>query len=48
MHPGEILGTATVLFIVVAATGVWLSIYNSLVALKNSLSRARGPTSTCC
>lgn len=40
MHPGEILGTATVLFVVVAATGIWLSIYNSLVALKNSLTRA--------
>ena len=35
MHPGEILGTAAVLFVVVAAAGVWLSIYNSLVALKN-------------
>lgn len=40
MHPGEILGTAAVLFVVVAAAGVWLSIYNSLVALKNSLTRA--------
>jgi LemA protein len=40
MHPGEILGTAAVLFVVVAAAGIWLSIYNSLVALKNSLSRA--------
>jgi LemA protein len=40
MHPGEILGTAAVLFVVVAAAGIWFSIYNSLVALKNSLSRA--------
>jgi len=40
MHPGEILGTAVVLFVVVGAAGIWLSIYNSLVALKNSLSRA--------
>jgi len=40
MHPGEILGTAAVLFVVVAAAGIWLSIYNGLVALKNSLSRA--------
>jgi LemA protein len=40
MHPGEILGTAAVLFVVVGALGVWLSIYNGLVALKNSLTRA--------
>ena len=40
MHPGEIIGTAAVLFVLVAAAGVWLSIYNSLVALKNSLVRS--------
>ncbi len=40
MHPGEILGTVAVLFVVVGALGVWLSIYNGLVALKNSLTRA--------
>jgi LemA protein len=40
MHPGEILGTAAVLFGVVALGGVWFSIYNSLVALKNSIARS--------
>ena len=39
MHPGEILGTVAVLFVVAAAAGIWFSIYNSLVALKNSLTR---------
>jgi LemA protein len=40
MHPGEILGTAVVLFGIVALAGVWLSIYNGLVALKNGIARA--------
>ncbi len=40
MHPGEILGTVAVLLVVVALGGLWFSIYNSLVALKNSLARA--------
>jgi LemA protein len=40
MHPGEILGTAAVLLIIAALGGVWLSIYNSLVALKNSVARS--------
>jgi LemA protein len=40
MHPGEILGTVAVLFVLAAAAGIWFSIYNSLVALKNSLTRA--------
>jgi LemA protein len=40
MHPGEIFGTAVTLFLVLGAAGIWFSIYNSLVALKNSLSRA--------
>ncbi|TFG88500.1 MAG: LemA family protein [Gemmatimonadales bacterium] len=40
MHPGEILGTVAVLFGVVALAGVWFSIYNSLVALKNAISRS--------
>jgi LemA protein len=40
MHPGEILGTVAVLFGIVALAGVWFSIYNSLVALKNAISRS--------
>jgi LemA protein len=40
MHPGEILGTAAVLFMVVALAGVWFSIYNGLVALKNAIARS--------
>ena len=40
MHPGEILGTAAVLFVIVALAGLWFSIYNSLVALKNSIARS--------
>ena len=40
MHPGEILGTVAVLFGVVALAGVWFSIYNSLVALKNAIARS--------
>ena len=40
MHPGEILGTAAVLFVIVALAGIWFSIYNSLVALKNSIARS--------
>jgi LemA protein len=40
MHPGEILGTAVVLFAVIAAAGVWFSIYNGLVALKNAIARS--------
>jgi len=40
MHPGEIIGTIAVLFAVVALAGVWFSIYNSLVALKNSVARS--------
>ena len=40
MHPGEIIGTAAVLFGVVALAGVWFSIYNSLVALKNAIARS--------
>jgi LemA protein len=40
MHPGEILGTAAVLLVIAALGGVWLSIYNSLVALKNSVARS--------
>jgi LemA protein len=40
MHPGEILGTAAVLLVIVALGGVWFSIYNGLVALKNSIARS--------
>jgi LemA protein len=40
MHPGEIIGVMAVLFVVVAALGYWLSLYNSLVALKNNIARA--------
>jgi len=40
MHPGEILGTVAVLFCVTALAGVWFSIYNSLVALKNAIARS--------
>jgi LemA protein len=40
MHPGEILGTVAVLFGIVALAGVWFSIYNSLVALKNAMARS--------
>jgi LemA protein len=40
MHPGEIVGTVAVLFMVVAAFGYWLSLYNGLVALKNNVGRS--------
>ncbi len=40
MHPGEILGVTAVLFVVVAAAGLWFSIYNGLVALKNAIARS--------
>lgn len=40
MHPGEILGVTAVLFVVVAAAGIWFSIYNGLVALKNASARS--------
>src|SRR5512142_357140 len=40
MHPGEWLATATVLLIVAALAGLWFSIYNALVALKNSIARS--------
>lgn len=40
MHPGEILGTVAVLFTVVGLVGYWLSLYNSLVALRNNIGRS--------
>ena len=40
MHPGEILGTVVVGFIVVGAVGYFLSVYNSLVAIKNNIARS--------
>src|SRR5512143_426266 len=40
MQPGEIVVTVAVLFGIVALAGVWFSIYNGLVALKNSVARS--------
>jgi LemA protein len=40
MHIGEILVTALILFIVVGSVGYVLSIYNSLVALRNNIARS--------
>jgi LemA protein len=40
MHPGEILGSVAVLFVVVALAGVWFSIYNGLIAIKNAIARS--------
>src|SRR5258706_2049394 len=40
MHPGEIIATVAVLFMVVAGIGYWLSLYNGLVALKNNIGRS--------
>ena len=40
MHPMEVLVTAAFLFVVVGGAGMFLSIYNSLVALKNSVGRS--------
>jgi len=40
MHPMEILVTAALLFFVVGGLGMFFSIYNGLVALKNSVARA--------
>src|SRR5258706_10604433 len=40
MHPGEIIATVAVLFMVVAGIGYWLSLYNSLVAMKNNIGRS--------
>jgi LemA protein len=40
MHPGEILWTVLIGFAVVGTVGYALSIYNSLVALKNNIGRS--------
>jgi len=40
MHPGEILVTTLVGFVVVGGIGYFLSLYNGLVALKNAIARA--------
>jgi LemA protein len=40
MHPAEILWTALIGFVVVGTVGYVLSIYNSLVALKNNIGRS--------
>ena len=39
-HPGEIMALATAVMAVVAAGGYFLTIYNSLVALKNLIARS--------
>lgn len=40
MYPAEILWTALIGFVVVGTVGYGLSIYNSLVALKNNIGRS--------
>jgi len=40
MHPGEILWTVAIGLVVVGTVGYGLSIYNSLVALKNNIGRS--------
>src|SRR5512139_2559454 len=40
MHPGEILWTVAIGLAVVGVVGYGLSIYNSLVALKNNIARS--------
>ena len=40
MHPAEIFWTVVVGFLIVGTVGCGLSIYNSLVALKNNIGRA--------
>jgi len=40
MHVGEVLWTAFFLFIIVGGAGYVMSIYNSLVALRNDIGRA--------
>ena len=40
MHVGEVIGAVVVMFIVVGVVGYALSIYNSLVALKNNIARS--------
>ena len=40
MHPGEILWTVVIGLVVVGTVGYGLSIYNSLVSLKNNIGRS--------
>ena len=40
MHPMEILVTAALLFLLVGGVGMFFSIYNSLVALKNNVGKS--------
>ncbi len=40
MHPGEILVTAVIGFLVVGVTGYGVSIYNGLIAIKNNIGRS--------
>jgi LemA protein len=40
MHPGEILWTVAIGLVVVGTVGYGLSIYNSLVSLKNNIGRS--------
>ena len=40
MHAGEVIGAVVMLFAVVGGVGYCLSIYNSLVALKNNIARS--------
>ncbi len=40
MHPGEILVTVAIAFVVIGTAGYFLSIYNGLVALRNQIAKA--------
>ena len=40
MHPGEILWTVVIGFILVGSVGYFLAIYNSLVEMKNNIGRS--------
>lgn len=40
MHPGEILWTVVIGFLLVGSVGYFLSIYNSLVEMKNNIGRS--------
>ena len=40
MHPGEILWTVVIGFVLVGSVGYFLSIYNSLIEMKNNIGRS--------
>ena len=40
MHPGEILWTVVIGFLLVGSVGYFLSIYNSLIEMKNNIGRS--------